>query len=132
MAWLTLTLVGPMLVTPTVCVLDVPTLALTESISGVNDSDGRGSATPAQPPTQVIARVTMKSTRTWYCRRKVISFFSPMNPKFNFSNELPAYPQVAWSAGCQAVAILKRGWKAAYWRKGQFRAGGVNSCGIAQ
>ena len=71
-----LTLVGPILVIPTVCVLDVPTFALTERMDGVTDSVGSGSATPAQPPTYIIVMTTIKSTRTWYCWRKVISFFS--------------------------------------------------------
>jgi hypothetical protein len=65
-----------MFVTPTVCVVAVPTLAETDSTSGVNESDGSGWATPAQPPTHAIATLAIKSTRTWYCRRKVISFFS--------------------------------------------------------
>jgi hypothetical protein len=77
-AWLTLTGVAPVFVKVTGSELAVPTLAVTVRLSGATESEGSGSATPAQPETQyAIANISPTSTRTLFSCTKIISFRSP-------------------------------------------------------
>ena len=53
-ACVTLTSVVPTFVTLTICELGVPIFALTETLFGVTEREGNGSAKPAQPEVQRI------------------------------------------------------------------------------
>jgi hypothetical protein len=125
-AWLILTGVAPTFVTLATCELDVPTLAPTDRLLGVSDSDGSGSATPAHPDIQIIPNNTqIKSTRTWCFVRTFISIVLPCTPKFKFLNAVVTYPHEARWVGRQAALILGSGFRLANWRMVQIRTGGL-------